>query len=640
MDIEEYSKYKQFYTGEIPELLLKYLDKKNWESFMDIGCGDGSLLYALDKRGYLAARTVYAVDLSKNRIDLVKKINKDIKCFVEDACNMKSARNNSVDFIASAQLIEHVQNDEDLIREINRVLTDNGTVYLSTIFKKWYGWYFYRCNGKWVLDPTHLREYTADNQLFDVLNRNNFEIIESKKILASRPLTDFILRKMHAGRYVYNNHFILKMLRTIKFPVPGYYEWEIICKKKAARTFSKNRYKIAIISPTTHYYHVPLYRRLASSPEIDLTVYYCSNEAIIGSDVKKTYGATGRFSNEDILNGYSYKFMRNYSLRPSYLRWPFGLVNFGIWQEIKNGKYDAVVLQAWTYLTCYIAFLACLRFKTPVLFMTDANVASESFRPKTRIFFKKIILKFLFKKANGFLTAGIANEEFYKYYGVEPQKMVRFYFSWGYEKFFAAAQQTRSMRGSIRNSLGIKKDDFVVIYVGRLAQEKNPEIILDAFNAISIKNKKLFFVGDGPLRSKIEQQIKKQKIDGVLITGFQNREKIVDFYAVADVLVLPSSSETWGIVVNEAMCFGLPIIASDQVGAAPDLVKNGYNGFIFPVGDVEGIIGAINNLINLPFSERLSFGRRSSDIIKEWIDKINPIQQIVGLLKNIRNTGK
>ncbi len=399
---------------------------------------------------------------------------------------------------------------------------------------------------------------------------------------------------------------------------------------------TKKKYKVAIISPAPFYYHTPLYCRLGSFADIDLTVYYCSDETLLGMDVEKTYSTRGSFINrEDLLKGYHSKFIKNYSPVPSYLTWPFGLINISIWQEIKNGKYDVVVLQAWTNITWWIAFFACLKFKTRVLFMTDANILSESVRSVGKKKIKKYILNFLFKKTDGFLTTGKANEEFYKYYGADPKKMTRFYFSWGYEAFFAKAQQIKSRREAIRKSLGIGEDDFLVLYVGRLSQEKNPGIILDAFNNLSIKNKKLFFVGDGPLRSEIEQKIKKTKASGVFLSGFQNHDKIGEFYAIADVLVLPSSSETWGIVVNEAMCFGVPIIASDQVGAAVDLVKNKYNGFVFPVGDTKELVNALNSLISMSKNERLSFGQKSSEIIKEWIDKIDPVQQLTKLLSDV-----
>jgi len=160
-------------------------------------------------------------------------------------------------------------------------------------------------------------------------------------------------------------------------------------------------------------------------------------------------------------------------------------------------------------------------------------------------------------------------------------------------------------------------------------------LLLEAYSQGSSKNKKLFFVGDGPLRSKIEKQIKKQKIKEVYLLGFQPRNIVPNFYTIANALVLPSDDETWGIVVNEAMCFSLPVITSSMVGAALDLVKDGYNGFIFPAGDSKKLASCIEKLINLPENERLIFGQRSFEMINEWVKKYDPVRQILKALKLI-----
>jgi 2-polyprenyl-3-methyl-5-hydroxy-6-metoxy-1,4-benzoquinol methylase len=231
MDIEEYSKIKHFYTGVIPELLARYLDKNTWKSFLDVGCGDGSLLYALNKKGYFNDKNVYAIDLSKNRIDLCKKINQNFRCFVNSAGDMKAINDDSINFLVSTQVIEHVQSDDELIKELARVLEkNNNIVYLSTVFKKWYGWYFYRCNKKWTLDPTHLREYTKDNQLLDIFKKYDFEIIECKKSLLWFTISYFFMRRMHYKSNRINNPF-LKFISLFKVPIIGYYNWEIICSK-------------------------------------------------------------------------------------------------------------------------------------------------------------------------------------------------------------------------------------------------------------------------------------------------------------------------------------------------------------------------------------------------------------------------
>jgi ubiquinone/menaquinone biosynthesis C-methylase UbiE len=234
MDIEEYSKYVQFYTEEnISSLLNKFLNTFAWKSYLDLGCGDGSLLYTLNKKRVFDNKIVYAVDLSENRINLVKKINGNFKCFVGDACNIRAIKDNSIDFLVSSQVIEHVPNDESMVKEMARVLNKkNNIVYMSTVFKKWYGWYFYRCNKKWTLDPTHIREYTSDNQLFDVLKKNGFDVVESKKTIFWFPVIHFIFKRIGIRKNnVFNNRF-LKFLTKIKIPVLGYRNWEIVFKKK------------------------------------------------------------------------------------------------------------------------------------------------------------------------------------------------------------------------------------------------------------------------------------------------------------------------------------------------------------------------------------------------------------------------
>ena len=85
--------------------------------------------------------------------------------------------------------------------------------------------------------------------------------------------------------------------------------------------------------------------------------------------------------------------------------------------------------------------------------------------------------------------------------------------------------------------------------------------------------------GTSTLRHSLQDYVNRLGADSVYFFGFQNRDQIAKFYAVSDLLVLPSVRETWGIVVNEAMCLGLPVIVSNQVGAGMDLVANGQNGY-------------------------------------------------------------
>lgn len=231
MDIEEYSKIApQYYNNRIPPLLEKYLKDRRYATVLDCGCGDGSLLYALNNAGYLSEKSVFAVDLSSNRIELVKKISENIIGIVDSAEELSAIQDDSIDFFISTQVIEHVD-DKKMIEKIMQKVRSGGIVYLSTVFKKWYGWYFYRNQGKWVLDPTHLREYAEDRQLLDLFNPKVFTLLEHGKNLQLFPIIDFFAKRLKfKNRKLYDNKF-MKFIREIKVPIPGYYEWEIVLRK-------------------------------------------------------------------------------------------------------------------------------------------------------------------------------------------------------------------------------------------------------------------------------------------------------------------------------------------------------------------------------------------------------------------------
>ncbi len=226
---KEYSDRIQFFAERISPLLNEALNQTEWKSILDLGCGDGALLDAINKRGYFDGKTVYAIDISQRRIATAKKISDQIICSVGNAAHT-DLEDGTLDFLITDQVIEHVEDDEEMVREIHRIMAPKGTVYIGTIFKKRFAWYFYRCNGKWTIDPTHIREYTEDNQLLDLLRKHGLEVIRIKKTLESRSLLDAFLRRIGSKNNVYEIRG-LKALRRLRIPIPGYFNWEILCRK-------------------------------------------------------------------------------------------------------------------------------------------------------------------------------------------------------------------------------------------------------------------------------------------------------------------------------------------------------------------------------------------------------------------------
>jgi len=131
-----------FAEREVPLLLQCFLEKEKWRNYLDLGCGHGSLLFALNKKGYFKGKKVYAVDLSEKRIAAVKKTSPSFNCLVADACKLKGVKNSGIDFLVSTQVIEHVESEEQMIKEMRRVLRSNGIAFVSTVFKKKTGMVF------------------------------------------------------------------------------------------------------------------------------------------------------------------------------------------------------------------------------------------------------------------------------------------------------------------------------------------------------------------------------------------------------------------------------------------------------------------------------------------------------------------
>jgi glycosyltransferase involved in cell wall biosynthesis len=180
------------------------------------------------------------------------------------------------------------------------------------------------------------------------------------------------------------------------------------------------------------------------------------------------------------------------------------------------------------------------------------------------------------------------------------------------------AESLAPRRQQLRARWGISDERPVILFAGKLQPVKEPLLLLEAYRRVRARRPcALLMAGDGPLRSNIEAEIRKGAVPDVHITGFLNQTEIPRAYAAADLLVLPSRAEPWGLVVNEAMNFSLPVVVSDRVGCGPDLVTSGVNGEVFEHGSAASLEAVLERWVSQP-GRLLELGRASLQRIRQW----------------------
>ncbi|MEJ1933355.1 glycosyltransferase family 4 protein, partial [Nostoc sp. NIES-2111] len=159
-------------------------------------------------------------------------------------------------------------------------------------------------------------------------------------------------------------------------------------------------------------------------------------------------------------------------------------------------------------------------------------------------------------------------------------------------------------RKIFREKLGIAPDKKVVAFAGKLVSGKRPMDVIAAAHVLQLRGicTKVLFAGDGPLRHELQNFAAEKGVDAHFL-GFCNQSEMPKVYAAADVLVIPSERETWGLVANEAVVCGCPVVASDMVGCGPDLLSEKGCGLIFPVGNVSGLADAVSEILGSTVSE-------------------------------------
>jgi glycosyltransferase involved in cell wall biosynthesis len=371
--------------------------------------------------------------------------------------------------------------------------------------------------------------------------------------------------------------------------------------------------RLAAVAASPVFYQTPLYRRLATDPRVDLTVLYGSTAGLAPYDDAE-FGGRRVVWDDDLLAGYRSTFARAAG-RNDLFGGFFALRDFDLFRRIIRVDYDVVWVHGFAYLTLWLAMIAAWLRRMPVLLREEQTLVRR--RSWIRRSLRAPILRVFFRFVSG-LFIGTNNRRHFEHYGMAARRLFYAPYCVDNEALGAEAGQLRPQKPRLRKEFGITEARPVILFVAKFVERKQPQLLLEAFR--EVRNRRpcaLLFVGDGALEHDLRRRVAEAEIPDVHFAGFLNRSEIASAYVAADVFVLPSRDEPWGIVVNEAMNFALPIVASDAVGSAADLVSDGENGYLVPSGDVQALAAAIDRLVADPALRR-RFGERSRTLVQAF----------------------
>jgi glycosyltransferase involved in cell wall biosynthesis len=260
--------------------------------------------------------------------------------------------------------------------------------------------------------------------------------------------------------------------------------------------------------------------------------------------------------------------------------------------------------------------------EVPIAYISDSELRQK--RSSWKQLLKYFFLKRYFSSISYFLSVGDANEQFYKYYGVSEDRIVRMHFPIDVVFYRKAFQDRDILRKAVREKYNISENEIVLAVVGKLVPWKNQDHIIQAMQVLEDKGNifKLLVIGSGEKQEEWARYAKSLKTSQAIFVGFVPPEQLPSYYAACDIYVHPASIEPHSIAISEAIYMGCPIIVSDRSGShgPNDDVQEGANGFVYPFGDINALANAIKNLAENK-ERRSMLGKYSHEIAERFQNK-------------------
>lgn len=274
-------------------------------------------------------------------------------------------------------------------------------------------------------------------------------------------------------------------------------------------------------------------------------------------------------------------------------------------EELKQiKKYDLVLAYDYHIKNAIRLELTCIKNKVPYIMNLDGAFIRKNFM-------KNIIKRYLVTHAAGYFASGKHASEYFKYFGADENKIFYHPFTSLHAEEILKEPIAEAEKEKYRKKLGINKPKMV-LSVGQYIHRKGFDVLLEAWDKVLDENYSLVIVGGGEEEKLYQQYIAEHNLKGVQLIGFKQKEEIFEYYKAANLFVLPTREDIWGLVINEAMAFGLPIVSTNMCLGAVELVEDGINGYIVPADDSRKLLEAI----------KCSLEKNGTEIGEKNIEKI------------------
>ena len=350
--------------------------------------------------------------------------------------------------------------------------------------------------------------------------------------------------------------------------------------------------KLAIVTTHPVQYNVPWLLRLAEK-DIAIKVFYTYEQSSNGNVYDHGFGKDIRWD-IPLLEGYEYEFVPNTSKKPG-LESFWGIVNPDLIARIEDWRADCLLVIGWNY-SSHLQVMRYFHNKLPLFFRGDSVLLHE--KMGLRMLARRIFLTWVYRHIDYALYVGSNNRSYYLRHGLKPQQMVFSPQAIDIARFSQPVEAYSLQAQRWKQELGIPENNLTVLFAGKMTKVKNPFFLIELAKACRDLPVSFIVVGDGPLKEEMIRQSAGQP--NMVFMDFQNQSVMPAVYRMGDVYIMPSLSETWGMGINEAMACGIPVMASEQVGCAADLVLENKTGITFPLGDTQKCVDFLKRVCDNP----------------------------------------